>query len=573
MLAGATLVSLAVTFPVALSSTTQASAGALIVAHERSNILDALHSPTSLLAVRAADGSGEDARLAVDGREDTAWAGRPGDTQWAWSATFGQPVHLGLIRARFGSSPTSGVPTGFRWDVRAPSRDGRCDPTTGDDGWEGSRWCRAGSAPTSISRLRGTRSRAAHAPILVRRCFDACGIRLLIDRTNAGPPIVREVQALESARDVLREATASDDGAYPGFLASDAIDGRYEGRWAGAPGKSRWTLRVDLREPQPINRVRLVLGFDATSVPRPDHGRSYAIAWGPQHYILEASEDGRHFFALAGDPIRPDGSVLPLRRRLVTLTEPRTVKALRLVIIGATGSTGVSMPGAVPVVREIAAYRTDDPRPILASPWLLSVNANPSAESHLTPGGEVTNDAYWAKFLQRRFGRIFPLLRRDDRFDRALGAHGEPLDAPPNEAAGSLLESIEGDDPQLDALLLAQSSPPPIALLSGSNDWDYAGETGPDPEHPKRWHWDPLREARAGGIGQLSPRRCAGGKGSPFPRVLRRRADPRSPRGQAPGRAALRGRPANDRPRASPDEWAPDPGVRSTHRRRARVAR
>jgi hypothetical protein len=173
-------------------------------------------------------------------------------------------------------------------------------------------------------------------------------------------------------------------------------------------------------------------------------------------------------------------------------------------MVGATSGTGQPDASAVPVVREVAAYRADDPRPILASPWLLSVNANPSAQSHTTPGGEVTNDAYWAKFLQRRFGRVFPLLRRDDRFDRALGPHGEPLDAPPSAWAGNMLESIEGDDPLLDAQLLAQSSPPPIAVLSGSNDWDYGTETAPDAQHPKFWHWDPLRDARTGGIAQLA---------------------------------------------------------------------
>jgi hypothetical protein len=172
---------------------------------------------------------------------------------------------------------------------------------------------------------------------------------------------------------------------------------------------------------------------------------------------------------------------------------------------GATNANGVPDPGGVPVVREIAAYRADDPRPILAAPWLLSVNANPSAESHVTPGGEVCNDAYWAKFLQRRFIPLMPVLRRDDRYDRALGPRGEPLDAPPNDEAGQMLESIEGDDPLLDAQLLSQSSPPPIAVLSGSDDWDYAPETGPDRVHPRWWHWDPLRDARGGGIGQLAP--------------------------------------------------------------------
>ena len=168
----------------------------------------------------------------------------------------------------------------------------------------------------------------------------------------------------------------------------------------------------------------------------------------------------------------------------------------------------------MPVVREIAAYRADDSRPVLAAPWVLSINANPSAESHLTPGGEVTNDAYWAKFLQRRFRSLIPVLRQDDRFDRSLGPHGEPLDAPPNDEAGQALESIEGDDPELDAQLRAQSSPPPIAVLSGSNDWDYAAETAPDAVRPKLWHWDPLRDARMGGIGQLAP--AVRGRVAPF---------------------------------------------------------
>jgi hypothetical protein len=158
----------------------------------------------------------------------------------------------------------------------------------------------------------------------------------------------------------------------------------------------------------------------------------------------------------------------------------------------------------VPVVRELAAYRADDPRPVLAAPWVLSVNANPSAESHSTPGGELTNDAYWTKFLQRRFAMILPEMRRDDRYDRSLGGRGEPLDAPPHDEAGEMLEAIEGDDPLLDAQLLSQSSPQPITVLSGSDDWDYAAETGPDAKRPRQWHWDPLPTATRGGIGQLA---------------------------------------------------------------------
>jgi hypothetical protein len=174
------------------------------------------------------------------------------------------------------------------------------------------------------------------------------------------------------------------------------------------------------------------------------------------------------------------------------------------VIRGATGATGELDPTAVPVVREIAAYRADDTRPVLAAPWILSVNANPSMESHTTPGGEITNDAYWAKFLQRRFAPFLTALHADDRYSRSLGPHGEALDALPSDEAGEMLEAIEGDDPLLDAQFLAQSSPPPISVLSGSDDWDYAGQTGPDAAKPKRWHWDPLRDPHTGGMGQLA---------------------------------------------------------------------
>jgi hypothetical protein len=497
LLARSFLVALAAGLAVGLSGARPASAGPLT--RERTSVLDALHT-SSLVGVRAADPSGDAAVLAVDGHEETAWMGRAGEFEWRWAAVFARPVHIGLVRARFGSSPTSGVPTSFHWETRLPSQDeSTCPslPTASDEGWVA--LDATDQAPSATGDLLAQPTR--------RSWFvdtDACGLRLVIDRTNAGPPVVREVQAIESARDVLRAGEATDDGAYPGFRAAEVIDGTYAGRWAGAPGKSRWTIRIDLHDAQPIDRVRLVLGFDATSVARAGTGRSYAIAWGPAHYVLEVSEDGRRFSPVGAEPVRADGSVLPLRRRLVILPESKSVRAIRLVMMGATGENGLLLAGAVPVVREIAAYRADDRRPVLAPPWILSINANPSAESHLTPGGEVTNDAYHAKFLQARFESLLPALRNDDRFARSLGRYGEPLDAPPSDGAGEVLESIEGDDPQLDAQFLMQSSPPPIAVLSGSNDWDYAAETGPDIAHPKRWHWDPLRDAHAGGMGQLA---------------------------------------------------------------------
>ncbi|MDP9150557.1 MAG: discoidin domain-containing protein [Myxococcota bacterium] len=497
-LAGMAAASVAAALPVVLSASGQAAARTLVAAHERTGVFDALHTP-NVLAVRAADPTGDQAGLAVDDRDDTAWTGRAGEVQWKWAASFESPVHVGLLRARFGRSPTSGVPTDFRWEARFAADRGRCErlPTTSDEGW----------APIDGADQTALESGDFLAQPTRRSWFvdvDACGLRLLIDRTNAGPPVVRDVQAIESARDVLRRGTAHDDGAYPGFTAANAIDGTYARRWAGAPGRSRWTLQVDLLQTEVVDRVRVVFGFDATSVPRPGLGRSYAVAWSPVHYVLETSEDGRHYSPIANELPRPDGTILPVRRRLVTLPEPRRVRSLRLVIMGATGASGLPEPGAVPVVREIAAYSASDRRPMLARPWVLSINANPAAESHLTPGAEVTNDAYHAKFLLGRFAQLLPALRRDDRYARSLGTRGEPLDAPARDEAGEALESIEGDDPLLDAQLLVENQPPPIAVLSGSNDWDYAPETRRDALHPKRWHWDPLRDAREGGMGQLS---------------------------------------------------------------------
>jgi hypothetical protein len=492
------LASLAMTLPIALSSPRSASAGALVTARARTSLLDALRT-SELVAVHAADPSGDSARFAVDGRDDTVWTGRPGEAQWLWTSAFAHPVHVGLIRAHFGRSATSGVPTVFRWDVvpRDPDRTS-CDPPSPDD----ERW-----TPLSGGAQRSSAAADMLAQPTRRSWFvdtEACALRLVVDKTNAGPPVVREVQAIESAEDVLRHGHASDDGTYFDLDPSGAIDGSYGGRWAGAPGKSRWTLRIDLPAAEPIDRIRLVLGFDATSVPRGPTGRAYAVSWAPLHYTLEVSDDGQRFLPVASEPTRADGTAIPLRRRLVTLAEPRSVRSIRVVMIGATGDSGLPEAGAVPVVREMAAYRADDTRPILSAPWILSINANPAAQSHRTPGGEVTNDAYHAKFLQARMTQLLPALADDDRFARALGMRGEPLDAPPHEDAGGVLESIEGDDPQLDAAFLTESSPPPIAILSGSNDWDYDGKSGPDAAHPKRWHWDPLRDARAGGMGQLA---------------------------------------------------------------------
>jgi hypothetical protein len=481
---------------------------ALLLPKERTAVPDALRDGDPPF-VRASDSAEGEASLAVDASAATAWSGRAGAKSWTWAASFTRPAHLGVIRALWGKAPTIGIPTVFQWEVLAPGPDETCDgtPPSAAGAWTPLSGADQGPAAGAMSPAQPTR----------RSWFvdaSACGVRLVVTGTNAGPPVLRDVRAIESARDVLRSGVASDDGASPGSTAADAIDGTYARRWIGARGHGHWTLRVDLPEPAPVDRVRLVLGLDATSVPRSGAGRTYGIAWGPVHYGLETSEDGVRFERVASEPVRPDGTILPLRRRLVSIDDPRPIRALRLVMTGATDGEGRPDPDAVPVVREIAAYRSDDARPILAAPWILSVNANPSGQSRLAAGGELMDDARHAKFLQGRFAALLPALRGDDLYARLRDGHPEAFDALANDRAGEALESIEGDDPELDASLLAASDPPPIAVLSGSNDWDYASETGPDPAVPQRWHWDPLLGARLGGMGQLA--RAVRARMSPF---------------------------------------------------------
>ena len=60
-------------------------------------------------------------------------------------------------------------------------------------------------------------------------------------------------------------------------------------------------------------------------------------------------ERGRRSFArVASEPVRADGSMLPIRRRLVTIPEPRPIRVLRLAMAGATGAEGRPRPGPCP---------------------------------------------------------------------------------------------------------------------------------------------------------------------------------------------------------------------------------
>jgi hypothetical protein len=129
------------------------------------------------------------------------------------------------------------------------------------------------------------------------------------------------------------------------------------------------------------------------------------------------------------------------------------------------------------------------------------------------------------------------------------------------------MESIEGDDPILNEGFLTASWPPPIAILSGSNDWEYARRTTPDVKGTTRWN--PLLPAVDGGMGSLADAVkhraipfvgfCGGaqilalleartdGSGAEIDAILRRNTG-RPIRGFAPEAALIRAWPGESRP-------------------------
>lgn len=385
-----------------------------------------------------------------------------------------------------------------------------------------------------------------------------CGVRLVVTGTNGGAPAVIDAQAIEGARDVLRDAISSEDEERA------LTDGKYETAWTGTPGANRWTVTLRLPRAERIDRVRLVLGANATSVarndPRNDLGRNFAVARAPQRWSLEVTEDGTTYATIAR------GASPLVRRPMIRVVHARPVIALRLVMEGATDDKGMAR-GASPIVREIAAYSATDALPVLPEPWILSVNANPAASARKGTGGEIANDAYFAKFLQLRFASLNAGVARDDQFARTLGDKGELVAVSESPSDGRALESIEGDDPALSESFLAASWPPPIAVLSGSNDWEYARRTTPNTKGTTRWN--PLLPAREGGMGDLADAVkhraipfvgfCGGaqilallearrdGSGSEIDAVLRRNTG-RPIRGFAPESALIRAWPGESRP-------------------------
>ncbi len=138
--------------------------------------------------------------------------------------------------------------------------------------------------------------------------------------------------------------------------------------------------------------------------------------------------------------------------------------------------TELTFSAEAPVdLRELQLLATDE-KP-LVSPWVLSVNANPSAQVLEEEGHGIVNDRYHASFLTKAFRRIgwYP-----------------PIDL------------VRGDDPAVSEWVQA-SYPKPIVVLSGSNAWDYSTTTQRDPEGADRWMWNPLLPAASGGLGHLAP--------------------------------------------------------------------
>ncbi len=125
-------------------------------------------------------------------------------------------------------------------------------------------------------------------------------------------------------------------------------------------------------------------------------------------------------------------------------------------------------------IRELQLLDTSD-KP-LVTPWVLSVNANPSAQVASEEGHGVINDRYHASFLTKSFRRVgwYPKI-----------------------------ELVRGDDPAISEWI-DQSYPKPIVVLSGSNAWDYAVTTRQDPSGTDRWMYNPLLPPSQGGMAHLA---------------------------------------------------------------------
>lgn len=469
-----------------------------LAARGQRDITDLLHDEDRS-ATPFAEGSAEGASALaiVDGDETTAWRGDPSRDRWSITMPFTRGVHLSLLRVRFGDNAAEGVPLAYRWQIQPPVA-GRCEP----------------SAPF-VTLRDGRRDDRQGNPFLhgseqihaVRQAVfadeDACALRLSIDAMgpSAGPPVVREIRALEGARSIAEEASAFASGkGRSALLASSErglLDGRYETLWAGEAGHGPWTVELTFPAPRLIDRVALTLGLDAVTVPDDDgRGRSYVGAYLPVRYRVETShdDDPAHFVSFDTAP------ALPLRRRLLVDRGGRPVKRLRIVIDEATGPWGERDAAlGAPVIRDLSVYAADDLRPVVKQPAFLVVDANPALLTHEMKGGEAFSDGLHARDVHARLRRILGGVDADTRW---------PADASRARtvAGGRFVEVIEGDDPTLSPALLTQSSPPPTLVLSGAFDWEFDAETKRTSYKPGRVHWNVVAPpGDDGGMGGLAP--------------------------------------------------------------------
>lgn len=451
---------------------------------------------------------------AIDGDPSSAWRGAPGASSWVWSVGFRRVVHLGMIRMLLGDSATSGTPPALRWDVQLPV-DGECPS------W--ALWVNIGDRDDRHPNefVHGPAHVHAQRQVLFAN-IDACALRVTIPGSRAddteGPPVIREVSILESARPLTSPSTSvtispwtpplrhrPPDGPREANEATlreianpnDIVDQKYEGLWFGAFGKAPYTIEIPLDRMQWVDRIWLSLGLDAVTTPIDSHttGRRFGGAFLPTRYRLESSPDdhGDTFTPIEeGAPPTLDGAPLPLRRRLITLATPRPIRRLRMVIDEATGEDG--NPGGTPIVREISMYSASDVHPVVQAPWFLSVDANPSGLTHRHKYGESQYDGLFARDAYHRIRRVVYGVDKDTHWTadasriRDLGT-------------GEMIEAIEADDPTLTRDLLEAGGVPPIVILSGSLDWDFDTSTHDWPTKPGHYSWDVLSDARSIGRG------------------------------------------------------------------------
>lgn len=458
--------------------------------------LDAAISGTPIASSSSLDSS---PLAALDDDGVTAWRGAPGEQAWTWTLPFRRVVHVGLVRAHFGDAPTRGVPAEYQWEIQRPIG-GRCEP------WAVWQMVRNGRRDDRDGNVFAHGPKEIHAQ---RQALfadeDACALRLVVTAVDDGPPVLRDVCITEGAASVSGDAVVSvpPGAALPWTSAAGLVDGTYEEAWSGAPGAGSWTIDLRLPRARTLDRLRLVLGEDAVTLKRTDGpGRLFTGGYLPLEYSVQAAydDDERHLAPIVeAEPPRDGGVALPVRRRLVHFA-PRVVRFVRITIRRATARWGEDdREAAAPVIREVALYEADDLRPVIEPPSFLSVNANPAGLIALAKGGEAYTDGTFARDAYHRLRRILVGFDTDTRW---------PPDAlrPRDRGTGRFVEAIEGDDPRL-ASVIAATSPPPVVMLSGAKDWEFADFTAPWPGSKTLWGWDVTSDAASPGrgMGRLGP--------------------------------------------------------------------